>query len=136
MPKECNCCGSAARPGNHYCTRCGVALERGEPPRAALALLRGRRQWARRVITNRVVQIGRGEFCEILLNDPLVSEKHARVVYSNGSFWVEDAGSRNGTFVNGRRIERRSILQDGYLLRVGSSMFRFEQEAAERNSGT
>ncbi len=136
MPAECSCCGARTRSGNHYCTRCGVAVENGETPRAAQVLLCGRRRWARSEITNRVVQMGRSEFCEILLNDPLVSEKHARVAYSNDSFWIEDAGSRNGTFVNGRRIEKRSILQDGYLLRVGSSMFRFEQDPPERNSGT
>ena len=69
-----------------------------------------------------------------LINDPLVSEKHARVVYSGDSFWIEDLGSRNGTFVNGRRIDRRSVLRDGYLIRVGSSMIRFGQDRDENNS--
>jgi pSer/pThr/pTyr-binding forkhead associated (FHA) protein len=134
MSRECATCGIPARPGNHYCTRCGIALERGDPPRACLVVLRGRRQWTRRAITNRAVQMGRSEYCDILLSDPLVSEKHARVVYSNGSFWIEDLGSRNGTFVNGRRIQRRSVLRDGYLVRAGSSMLRFEQESGERHS--
>jgi len=136
MTAECMCCGHRNRSGSHYCRRCGIAFEKGFPPRAVLALLKGRRQWAQRVITNRIVQIGRGGFCDILLSDPLVSEKHARVVYSNGSFWIEDLGSRNGTYVNGRRIERRSVLRDGYLVRVGTSMLRFEQDGDENNFTT
>ncbi len=136
MEKACSRCGASTRPRHPYCTRCGAAVEKGEAPRAALVLLCGRRRRARCFITNRVVQMGRSEFCDILLNDPLISDKHARVVYSGDSFWIEDAGSRNGTFVNGIRIRKRSILQDGYLVRVGSSMFRFERDSSERKSGT
>lgn len=110
-------------------------METGSVPRAVLAILCGRGQWVERVVTNRVVQIGRGGFCDIPLNDPLVSEKHARVVYSNGSFWIEDLGSRNGTFVNGHRIDRKSVLRDGYLVRMGSSMLRFGQDPDEHISG-
>ena len=134
MPKECTCCGNPSRPGNHYCTCCGVAMEKQAPPRAVLAFLSGQRQWAERPISNRVVQIGRGGFSDIVMNDPLVSEKHARVSYSGDSFWIEDLGSRNGTFVNGRRIDKRSVLRDGYLIRVGSSMIRFGQDTDEDNS--
>jgi pSer/pThr/pTyr-binding forkhead associated (FHA) protein len=136
MSKECACCGFPGRTGNHYCTRCGIALEKGEAPRAVLGFLKGRRQWGERVVTNRSIQIGRGEFCEILLNDPLVSEIHARIVYSDGSFWIEDLGSRNGTYVNGSRIERKSILKNGFLVRLGSSMLRFEQHPSGNMSST
>ncbi|MCK4546689.1 MAG: zinc-ribbon and FHA domain-containing protein [Candidatus Eisenbacteria sp.] len=136
MTRECACCGSQVRPGNHFCTHCGIAWGQGKAPRAAVVLLHGRREWGRRAITNRAVQIGSGKFCEIVFNDPLVSERHARIVYSDGSFWIEDLASRNGTFVNGGRIDRRNVLRDGYLVRVGSSMLRFEQHPAERISIT
>ena len=103
---------------------------------AALVLLSGRDQRARCIIASRVVQMGRSEECDILLNDPRVSARHARVVYSRDSFWMEDVGSRNGTFVDGVRIRKRQILQDGSLVRVGSSMFRFERDVGDKKSGT
>ena len=50
------------------------------------------------------VRIGRDVACEVCLPDPTVSRVHA-VLAAAGSGWqIEDAGSRNGTFVNGRRL--------------------------------
>jgi DNA-binding CsgD family transcriptional regulator len=50
------------------------------------------------------VRIGRDAECDVLLPDPTVSRVHA-VLRAGGAGWqLEDAGSRNGTFVNGRRV--------------------------------
>jgi serine/threonine protein kinase len=49
--------------------------------------------------------LGRGSSCEILLPDPLLSRHHARLYAAGGAVFVEDNGSTNGTFVNGRRLK-------------------------------
>lgn len=70
-------------------------------------------------------RIGRSEECEVVLLDPSVSRTHAVVEIRRGAAVVRDAGSTNGTFVNGRRIEREA-LRDGDELRLGNTRLRFE----------
>jgi diguanylate cyclase (GGDEF)-like protein len=68
--------------------------------------------------------VGRDEDCNIWLADPAVSRRHARVQPAVDGYYVVDAGSRNGTFVNDRRVAQQK-LRDGDYLRVGSTIFRF-----------
>lgn len=70
------------------------------------------------------VLVGRDETNELPLEATGVSRKHARVsCTATGEVEVVDLGSRNGTFVNGRRIER-SALRDGDEVRFGEAVVR------------
>ncbi|MFM9194907.1 MAG: FHA domain-containing protein, partial [Planctomycetia bacterium] len=62
----------------------------------------------------RIVLIGRAAGNDLVLHDPSVSARHARVVVEPDGLWLEDLGSRNGTFVGTppRRIERERITLD------------------------
>jgi two-component system, NtrC family, response regulator HydG len=71
-------------------------------------------------------RIGRGAECTLMLGDALCSRVHAVVSFENGGWWVRDAQSRNGTFVNGQRIDE-AALDDGHRLRVGATEFLFHQ---------
>jgi hypothetical protein len=51
-------------------------------------------------------KIGRDEGCEIHLDDPMISRRHAEVSHSDGLWWIADLGSRNGTLVDGQRVTR------------------------------
>jgi pSer/pThr/pTyr-binding forkhead associated (FHA) protein len=62
--------------------------------------------------------IGRSPDCGIFLDDVTVSRKHAILVERDGSFFIEDQGSLNGTFVNRKRVESAQ-LDDGDELQVG-----------------
>ncbi|MBK7396873.1 MAG: FHA domain-containing protein [Myxococcales bacterium] len=63
--------------------------------------------------------IGRSAECQLSLDDPLVSRKHASLLVDEDFVWVEDAGSRNGVLVNGIRIDRRTRLDDGDRITIG-----------------
>ena len=71
-------------------------------------------------------RIGRGTECTIQLNDPLCSRVHAIVKNVNGRWEVRDLDSRNGTFVNDRKIDD-STLGEGHYLKLGSTEFQFHQ---------
>lgn len=51
-------------------------------------------------------RIGRDEGCELYLDDPLVSRRHAEVRLEDGRWWVIDLGSRNGTRLDARQVDR------------------------------
>ena len=53
-----------------------------------------------------------------------MSKAHARIVRVRGQFVIEDAGSRNGTYVGGERVTRRT-LEDGDVIEAGRTFFVF-----------
>jgi hypothetical protein len=63
--------------------------------------------------------IGKGESCDIALPDPCVSRVHCVLERRNGTWFVRDSGSRNGTFLNDRRVECAE-LTPGTVLSVGA----------------
>jgi hypothetical protein len=63
--------------------------------------------------------IGRSSECQLSLDDPLVSRRHAVLVVRADTVEVEDLGSRNGVLVNGVRVEKPTRLVDGDVLTVG-----------------
>ncbi len=70
-------------------------------------------------------RIGRGTECTVTLNDPLCSRVHAVVRRDDDRWHIRDADSRNGTFVNGQRIDD-AMLDTGHTVRIGSAEFSFE----------
>jgi FHA domain/zinc-ribbon domain len=68
--------------------------------------------------------IGRSPDCDIFLDDVTVSRKHAVLVRRDSSFFIEDLGSLNGTFLNRRRIESGE-LGDGDELQIGKYRLTF-----------
>jgi V8-like Glu-specific endopeptidase len=64
------------------------------------------------------VLLGTGQHCDVSFNpqwDRTVDVSHARIVWLEGRLWVEDAGSRNGVFLDGRRIKREMLRSDAVI---------------------
>ena len=73
-----------------------------------------------------MLTIGRAESCDIgLFGDAGVDRLHARIQQQEDRYWIADAGSRTGTFVNDVRIEGPTPLRSGDLIRVGKTVLRF-----------
>ena len=64
--------------------------------------------------------IGRDRDCLVCIDSPGVSRRHARIVVTNGEATIEDLDSKNGTYVNERRVTDITTLEDGNQMRVGS----------------
>ncbi len=65
------------------------------------------------------ITIGRGTGCQLVLDDALVSRKHARIDVADGRAFVEDLGSVNGVFVNGERVNGQRTLIDADRVVIG-----------------
>src|SRR3954470_425358 len=70
------------------------------------------------------VLIGRTSECDVVLYDPGVSRKHARIFGEGEGYFVEDMGSSNGTKVNGSIIKKK-LLADGDAISLGPVVFNF-----------
>jgi hypothetical protein len=71
--------------------------------------------------------MGRSDGAEIRVDDPFASSAHARV-FSRGDFmYVEDMGSTNGTYLNGRQIRTPERLKVADVIRIGDSEYRYQE---------
>lgn len=70
--------------------------------------------------------LGRAFEADIRVDDLIVSRRHAAIVERDGSFYIEDLGSGNGTFVNDDRIAKPQRLHNGDLIRLAENVFRFD----------
>ncbi len=84
--------------------------------------------------------IGRRPDCPLSIGQPSVSGQHAMMYATAGQYALEDVGSRNGTFVNQKRIEGRVVLKHNDVLRFGDARARFDdppkQQSASADGGS
>jgi len=64
--------------------------------------------------------VGRNASCQLSLDDPLVSRRHALFEVAGGGVTLEDLNSRNGVIVNGHRLETKVVLNVGDRILIGS----------------
>jgi serine phosphatase RsbU (regulator of sigma subunit) len=93
-------------------------------------------------------KIGRHAENNLVIRDSRASRNHARIVAENGKYVIEDGGSRHGTFVNGKRVQRQVLeasdrvefgFPDSYQLTFaydGAEMTRLMATMAQADSGS
>lgn len=77
---------------------------------------------SRHPLSTRPFQIGRGPVNDLIVLDDASSSRHARVWLNGGRAWVADCDSRNGTWVNGERIDAPSPLVPGDEVRIDAGV--------------
>ena len=80
--------------------------------------------------------IGRAPECRLPIDSSQVSRRHARVFVSGSQATIEDLGSKNGTFLGGRRIERPTRLEDGAAVIVGPALLVFHGASGQDSTKT
>jgi pSer/pThr/pTyr-binding forkhead associated (FHA) protein len=148
VARHCPECGFVVTEGANYCQRCGAFIGSGEPHRedatTATYVIDEQTGELRPVDVGNVaaesgalvirsgggrvgqsfpmhgerMTIGRSPDAEVFLDDVTVSRDHAVLVHRGGSWFLDDSGSLNGTYVNRRRIDSHR-LEDGDELQVG-----------------
>jgi hypothetical protein len=91
--------------------------------RYSLAFLTGPQASTVRLLTSAVTVIGREEG-DVIINDPETSRRHARIeIHADGTAWLTDLGSTNGTCTDGKTIDGPTELQDRQEFSCGKSTF-------------
>ena len=101
------------------------------PPRDFMAERRGRGYIAvggkRHMLAGERLTIGRSRECEILVDDPNVSRRHAEVRKTIEGWMIVDLGSTNGVKVNGKRVQEE-VLRPGDTITLGLVELHFDEE--------
>lgn len=106
--------------------RIAEPFEQAAPARQQRALLiyGGRRL----MVNQRGATLGRSRECEIVIDDPNVSRRHAELRPGGGGWVIADLGSTNGTRLNGHPVQAPELVRAGDEIEVGSSLVTFELE--------
>jgi pSer/pThr/pTyr-binding forkhead associated (FHA) protein len=147
MALHCSECGFVNDEGANYCQRCGALLPRGEGPGgepvtaayriddagelvavepgevtahgpALVIRAGGGRAGESFAVEGERMTIGRRPDCDVFLDDVTVSRDHALLVERGDSWYLDDCGSLNGTYVNRSRIESQR-LEEGDEVQIG-----------------
>ena len=71
--------------------------------------------------------MGRSDSSEIPVDDPFASSAHARIFSREEFMYIEDMGSTNGTYLNGRQLRGSERLKTADVVRIGDSEYRYEE---------
>jgi hypothetical protein len=71
--------------------------------------------------------MGRADSADIPVDDPFASSAHARVFNRGDYMYVEDMGSTNGTYLNGRQLRQAERLKVADVVRIGDSEYRYQE---------
>jgi two-component system cell cycle response regulator len=106
-----------------------------KPRRGALTILKGHEPGRMFLLPDGPAVIGRDKSATVHLDDKGLSRQHARVVHSGARWSIEDLASRNGTFVDGERIQKAALLDDGARIILSANVvlrFNLVDEIEER----
>ncbi|MFZ9628604.1 MAG: FHA domain-containing protein [Ilumatobacteraceae bacterium] len=154
----CNQCGHRNPPESSFCSSCGAVLDRlddhtvvigkvdplldaagpdddvvvrlGDLPNGvgSLVMRNGATAGTALSLATGLTRLGRHPDSEIQLDDITVSRRHAEIEHTARGYVVRDAGSLNGTYVNGRRVEEE-VLVHGDEVQVGKFRLIFFSKA-------
>jgi hypothetical protein len=71
--------------------------------------------------------LGRSDHADIRVDDAFASSAHARIFPKGDFMHVEDMGSTNGTYLNGRQLRGVERLKIGDVVRIGDSEYRYQE---------
>ena len=90
-------------------------------------LISKRREWS---LSEGANVIGRDPDCAVMIDVPNVSRRHACIVVTGTEATIEDLGSKNGTYLNGRRVRETTRLADGCQMRIGPVVVIYRHSSA------
>ncbi len=80
--------------------------------------------------------VGRDRNADVSIDDSTISRRHVRIRIAGKGATIEELGSKNGTFVQGKKIEKPRRLSDGDRIQVGSVVLTFREFSPEKSTDT
>jgi hypothetical protein len=71
--------------------------------------------------------LGRSDGADIVVDDPFASSAHARIFERGDFMYLEDMGSTNGTYLNGRQVRTAERLKVADTIRIGDTEYRYQE---------
>ena len=104
----------------------GVDLREGIDPRLVVIAAMGQAPGTEFRIGDSAT-LGRSESADIKVDDPFASSAHARIFPRGQFMYIEDMGSTNGTYLNGRQLRRPERLKVSDTVRIGDTEYRYQE---------
>ena len=105
-----------------------LSMRQASSPRSRLIVLdpgTGTQALGQSIALEPVTRFGRSKGNTVVLDDEFVSTDHALVLLKDDRWWVRDAGSTNGTYINGLRVDGETPLREGDELQIGQVRLKF-----------
>jgi serine phosphatase RsbU (regulator of sigma subunit) len=99
----------------------------------ALRVVHGKNRDRRYDLAGDEVLVGRDRSCQIVIDDDSVSRQHARLLVENDTCVIEDLHSRNGTYVNGVKIEGKATLKNNDRVEIGVTLFEYRSSPSVKH---
>jgi signal transduction histidine kinase len=126
---RCPKCSAENAPHLSRCSACGDSLAL-----AVIEVVRGELPDKIRFLRPRSYSVGRARHNDLVFNERSISKVHARIDYTDGRFFVEDAGSLHGVYVNASKV-RRAELVSGTQVQLGNLTLKFSLLGTEPATG-
>ena len=104
----------------------GMDLRDGIDPRLVVIAAMGHDPQAELVIGDSAT-LGRSQSADIKVDDPFASSAHARIFPRGQFMYIEDMGSTNGTYLNGRQLRQPERLKVSDSVRIGDTEYRYQE---------
>jgi hypothetical protein len=142
---QCSNCGATNRTDARHCKICGQALLAAQPAQPTQLVGYGALPFPAPAggphlladdgriypLDQPLVVLGRDESCQVVIDDPRVSRRHAEIRQQGSNYLLADLGSSNGTFVNGQRLVSPVTLQPGERIDLGGFGLRFRAASVQ-----
>jgi signal transduction histidine kinase len=117
----CPRCHAPSGDEGESCAACGSSFRL-----ASLEVVRGTPPERIHFLKPRPQTLGRARSCDLRITEPSVSKVHARLLFEDGRFSIEDLGSLHGVYVDAMKVER-SPLSSGAQIQIGNVTLRFSR---------
>lgn len=81
------------------------------------------------------VVLGRQQGCDLLVRDARASRRHLELVPEDGGVRLNDLGSANGTYLDGRKVEQTVLLEGGEEIRIGAVIIEVWRQRPDQEPG-